>query len=173
MIFGTGNTCQTPLPTANGAVSLDLDGTPAWSMVAVKDAHYDSDTGGGVMLFHGRAHFINKNEASTHFTEETGNIAWSTDLNPSVHRPYWRGGFASPTTDGTTIVEGSGLYQNSGSGDEGEFCQLTAVKPAEVFPGFYSKLQGMNLSRHVLWARRMQNRLVGYVALAQASALLA
>jgi outer membrane protein assembly factor BamB len=167
LIFGTGNTCKTPIPTANGAVSLNLDGKPAWSMVAVKDALYDSDTGGGVLLFHGRAHFINKNGLFYALDKETGNIAWSTDLNPYVHRPYWRGGVASPTTDGTTIVEGSGLYQNSGSDDGGEFCELTAAKPGEVFAGFHSKLQGINLSGHVLWARDMQNRLVGYVALAQ------
>jgi len=167
LIFGTGNTCQTPVPTANGAVSLSLDGKPAWSMVAVKDSYYDADTGGGVMLRQGRAYFINKNGLFYSLNDETGNIVWTTDLNPYAHPPTWWGGFATPTTDGTTVVEDSGLYEGSRSDDGGEFCMLTAAKPTEVFPGLHSKLQGMNLSGHVLWARTMQNRLVGYVALAQ------
>jgi len=166
LIFGTGNTCQTPIPTSNGAVSLSLDGKPAWNMVAVKDSHYDSDTGGGVMLLHGLAHFINKNGRFYALNEYTGNIAWSTDLNPYARPPNWVGGFATPTTDGTTIVEGSGLYKGSTSYEGGEFCMLVAAKPSEVFPGFHSKLEGMNLSGHLIWARTMQNRLVGYVALA-------
>ena len=35
-IFGTGNTCQTPIMTSNGAVSLNPDGTANWDMVAVR-----------------------------------------------------------------------------------------------------------------------------------------
>ncbi len=166
LIFGTGNTCQKPIPTANGAVSLSLDGKPTWNMVAVKDSHYDSDTGGGVMLLHGLAHFINKNGRFYAVNEYTGNIVWSKDLNPNAQSHNWAGGFATPTTDGTTIVEGSGLYKGSTFARGGEFCMLAQAKPNEVFPGFHSKLQGMNLSGHIIWARTTQNRLVGYVALA-------
>jgi outer membrane protein assembly factor BamB len=167
LIFGTGNTCQAPVTTANGAVALTLGGNVLWNMVAVKDSEYDSDTGGGVMLFDGRAHFINKNGRLYAVDAETGNIKWTTDLNPYTGPRKWRGGFATPTTDGTIIVEGSGLYTGSSADDRGEFCMLAAVQPTEVFPGFHSKLQGMDLHGHVLWARTMQNRLVGYVALAQ------
>jgi outer membrane protein assembly factor BamB len=164
LIFGTGNTCQNPITTANGAVALSLDGAVVWSMVAQKDSDYDADTGGGVMLLGGLAHFINKNGNFYAVNEETGNIAWKTDLNTTAHHGNWNGGFTSATTDGKTIVEGSGLYPGSSGTGNGEFCMLAAAKPTEVFPGFHSELQGMDLNGHVLWARSMQNRLVGYVA---------
>jgi outer membrane protein assembly factor BamB len=167
LIFGTGNTCRAPVTTANGAVALTLDGKTVWNMVAMKNSEYDSDTGGGVMLFDGRAHFINKNGRFYAVNAETGYTAWTTDLNPYTGPGKWNGGFATPTTDGTVIVEGSGLYAGSSADDRGEFCMLEAVEPTEVFPGFHSKLQGMDLHGHVLWARTMQNRLVGYVALAR------
>jgi outer membrane protein assembly factor BamB len=164
LIFGTGNTCEEPITTANGAVSLNLDGSPAWSMVAVKDSHYDADTGGGVMVFKGRAHFINKNGRFYALDKNSGNIVWKADLNPTSHRPHWSAGFATPSTDGVTIVEGSGFYPDSGSGD-GEFCPLDTEQPTEVQPGFHSELHAMSLSGAVIWTRTMQNRLVGYVAL--------
>jgi outer membrane protein assembly factor BamB len=167
LIFGTGNTCQEPIMTANGAVSLALDGTPAWSMIAEKDSRYDSDTGSGVMLFHGLAHFINKNGWFYAVDKDTGDIHWKKALNPDSHGPNWSGGFATPSTDGTTIVEGSGLYKGSAPSDGGEFCMMMTAKPTEVFPGFHSELQAMDISGHVLWTRTMQNRLVGYVALAR------
>jgi outer membrane protein assembly factor BamB len=167
LIFGTGNTCQTPITTANGAASLDLDGKLAWSMVAVKDSHYDADTGGGVMLVHGLAHFINKNGRFYSLHDESGDILWSKDLNAYAHAPTWNGGFATPTTDGSTIVEGSGLFANSRPERDGEFCLLAAANPTEVFPGYHSELWGMDLSGHTLWTRTMQNRIVGYVALVQ------
>jgi outer membrane protein assembly factor BamB len=136
-------------------------------MVAVKDSHTDSDTGGGVMLLGERAHFINKNGRFYALGEETGNMAWTRDLNPFAGPRNWSGGFASPTSDGTTIVEGSGLYQGSTSGSDagGEFCTINVANPTEVFAGYHSELQGMNLGGHVIWTRMMQNRLVGYVAL--------
>lgn len=31
LIFGTGNTCEQPISTANGAVALTLEGTPVWT----------------------------------------------------------------------------------------------------------------------------------------------
>ncbi len=34
LMFGTGNTCQTPVTTANGAAALDLNGHLLWSVVA-------------------------------------------------------------------------------------------------------------------------------------------
>lgn len=167
LIFGTGNTCEKPVPTSNGAVALKLDGTVDWSTVAVKNSSYDSDTGSGVMLSGGRAHFINKNGRFYALNQETGKIAWTADLNPAAGPPQWLGGFTTSSTDGTTIVEGSGLYKDGKSDVGGEFCLLTTEKPDEVFSGFHSKLQGMNMSGHHLWSRTMRNRLVGDVALAR------
>jgi outer membrane protein assembly factor BamB len=136
-------------------------------MVAVKDSYYDSDSGGGVLLRHGLGYFINKNGRFYAVDEQTGNIAWDADLNTSGKPHAWLGGFATPSTDGTTIVEGSGLYKGSKSGSGGEFCMINAVKPSEVFPGYHSELQAMNLNGRIVWTVTMQNRLVGYVALAQ------
>jgi outer membrane protein assembly factor BamB len=167
LIFGTGNTCETPIMTANGAVSLNLDGKPAWSMVAVKDSFYDADTGGGVMLFNELAHFINKNGWFYALRKETGDIAWKKELNPQTGPAHWSGGFATPSTDGSTIVVGSGLYSSSSSAHGGEFCMLPAATPTEVFPGYHAEVHGMSLSGRLLWTLTMRNRLVGYVALAQ------
>lgn len=167
LTFGTGNTCEQPVPTANGAVQLDLNGQPIWNTVAVKDSHYDSDSGGGVMLFHGDAHFINKNGMFYALNDHTGNVAWETELNSEAHNGNWSGGFATPTTDGTTILVGSGLYKGTTTGGDAEFCMLNGVRPDEYFQGYHSKLQGMNLNGHVLWTVSMRNRLVGYVAIAQ------
>jgi outer membrane protein assembly factor BamB len=168
LIFGTGNTCEEPIMTSNGAVSLGLNGTPGWSMVAEKDSEYDSDTGSGVTLQGGLAHFINKNGIFYAVNQETGSIVWKTALNPTTSHHHWSGGFTTAATDGRTIVEGSGLYPGTASGSgSGEFCMLGAAKPAEVFSGYYSKLQGVDLKGRILWAREMRNRLVGYVAVAR------
>lgn len=167
LIFGTGNTCETPVMTANGAVSLNLDGKPAWSMVAVRDSYYDSDTGGGVMLFNEVGHFINKNGWFYALGKETGEISWKKQLNSDANPSRWSGGFATPSTDGSTIVVGSGLYSDSSSARGGEFCILPTETPTEVFPGFHAEVQAMSLSGRLLWKRTMRNRLVGYVAQAQ------
>ncbi len=61
LYFGTGNTCDGPMMTANGAAALTLDGTLAWSYVAARNSKVDDDTGGGVLIARNRAFFINKN----------------------------------------------------------------------------------------------------------------
>ncbi len=168
LIFGTGNTCEEPVPTANGAVALTLDGTMVWSTVAVKGSSYDSDSGGGMMLYDGLAHFINKNGRLYALDQTSGDLVWRTDLNPVARQPHqWNGGFATPSTDGTKIVAGSGLYEDGKPNGQGEFCTLRTAKHAEVFSGFHSKLQGMDMHGRVLWVRKMRNRLIGYVAIAQ------
>lgn len=166
LIFGTGNTCEKPIMTANGAVSLSLAGQPNWSMVAVKDSSADSDTGGGVMITHGAAHFINKNGQFYAVNKETGAIGWKVVLNPTSGVHNWSGGFATPTTNESVILEGSGFYKDAGGGD-GEFCPLPAANPSEVQPGYHSKLNAMDLNGHVIWRRVMANRIVGYVALTE------
>jgi outer membrane protein assembly factor BamB len=163
-IFGTGNTCQTPITTADGAVSLDSTGKVNWNLVAVKKSNADSDTGGGVMLHDGRGYFINKNGMFYSISEATGTIHWSTDLNSQAQSPTWNGGFATPTTDGNTLLVGTGLYKGSSTGSGGEFCFADST-PDEVFAGYHSELQALNFSGRVLWTRTMQNRIVGYVAM--------
>jgi len=166
VIFGTGNTCETPIPTANGAASLAPSGQVNWTMVAVKNSRHDSDSGGGVMLYNGLAHFINKNGVFYALDKASGNIVWKTDLNKKAGASNPSGGFATPSTDGTVILEGSGYYKDTGAKGNGEFCMLYAAKPTEVHTGFHSMLHGMDLNGNVLWSTEMQNRLVGYVALA-------
>lgn len=166
LIFGTGNTCESPITTANGAVALSLSGQPVWNLVAVKNSKADSDTGGGVMLYGGQAHFINKNGRFYSVDNGSGQIDWTADLNPKSHAPNWSGGFATPSTNGTTIVIGTGLYKGSTTSGGGEFCMMMGVKPNEYFKGFHSELQAMNMTGQVQWTMQMQNRLVGYVAIA-------
>lgn len=165
LIFGTGNICEGTLPTANGIVALNLEGKVVWNTVAVKDSHYDLDTGGGVMLVGGLAHAINKNGELYALHQQTGKIAWTTDLN-SYATVSGNGGFTTPTTDGTTILEGSGYYKNDGSAIGREFCMLMAAKPTEVLSGYHSELEGLSMAGHVQWSRTMANQLVGYVAVA-------
>ena len=43
---------------------------------------------------------------------------------------------------------------------------MMGVKPNEYFKGYHSELQAMNMTGKVQWSLKMQNRLVGYVALA-------
>lgn len=166
LTFGTGNTCERPITTANGAVALDLYGNLLWNMVAVKDSRADSDTGGGVMLYNGLAHFMNKNGRFYAVDNDSGKIQWKKDLNPYVQPPNWRGGFATPSTDGSTIVVGTGTYKGTSSAGSGEFCMMTDMKPNEYFKGYHSELQAMDTSGTPLWSVQMQNRLIGYVALA-------
>lgn len=165
LIFGTGNACREGVPTANGAVALDLNGNMVWNFVVNKDSKTDSDTGGGVMLSRGLAYFINKNGRFYALNQETGALEWHRDLNKLTGVNTLRGGFASPATDGTTIVEGSGLYSEGTDRHGGDFCPLATAKPTEVYAGFYSKLHGLGTNGQVLWTRKMRNQLVGYVAL--------
>lgn len=172
LIFGTGNTCQSPVPTSNGAVALKLDGKVAWSFVAVKQSLNDSDTGGGVLISAHKAYFINKNGTFYSLLASTGQQAWANSLNDSYGEV---GGFATPSTDGSTIVVGAGTFASTANAARLPDRVLCALEPRgypqEAFVGHVARVVAMNASGTVLWSRDMQNRLVGYVALLPGLAL--
>jgi outer membrane protein assembly factor BamB len=166
LIFGTGNTCQSPVTTADGAVALKLDGKVAWTFVAVKQSLEDSDTGGGVLVSAHHASFINKNGTFYSLLASTGREAWTSTLNNSYGGV---GGFATPSTDGSTIVVGAGTFASSEDAAMLPDRVICAIEPRgypkEAFVGHVARVVAMNQSGTVLWSRSMQSRLVGYVAI--------
>lgn len=164
LVFGTGNTCYpTAVTTANGAVELTTDGNVVWNFVAVKNSRMDDDTGGGVLLSAGKAIFISKNGSLYALGDTSGNEAWTISLNPN----NGEGGFATPSTDGSTIVVGAGGFPEKGttpSQTAGKF-NWRVTKPSDVMAGYTSKLFGLDESGAVRWSIPMVNRLDGYVAI--------
>jgi outer membrane protein assembly factor BamB len=160
LIFGTGNTCANPVPTANGAVALNLDGTVAWSFTAQKDASTDDDTGSGVLISGGRALFMNKNGTLYSVSEGSGSLAWATPLGAADQN----GGFATASTDGSTIVEGAGSFP---TGARAAFDDRMPARgaPNEVIAGYTSRLDGLDTNGAVRWSVAMTNRLTGDAAI--------
>jgi outer membrane protein assembly factor BamB len=103
LIFGTGNTCEGPVSTANGVVALNLNGTLAWNLVSANSLT-DDDTGGGATLHNGTAYIINKNGTLYAINEYTGSLQWTKYLGASDGN----GGIATPSTDGSTIFIATG-----------------------------------------------------------------
>lgn len=166
LVFGTGNTCQSPVTTSNGAVALHLNGKVAWSFVAVKQSLADSDTGGGVLLSGHHAYFVNKNGTFYALLAATGEETWTSLLNNSYGSA---GGFATPTTDGSTIVVGAGTFPSSSNAALLPDRVLCTIEPrglpAEAFAGHVARVVALSASGTVLWSQTMHNRLVGYAAL--------
>lgn len=161
VVFGTGNTCSTPVPTANGAVALNLDGTVAWNFTAQKNAYSDDDTGGGVLLSGGRATFINKNGTLYSLSQGSGTLAWSTPLGAAD----LQGGFATPSTDGTTIVVGAGLFGGTSPSNRYRDALPARGRPNDVISGYTSRLEGLDSNGVIRWTQTMGNRMTGDVAM--------
>jgi len=103
LYFGTGNTCDAPITTANGAAALNTNGTLAWSYVATRNSKVDDDTGGGVLVARDRAFFINKN-GTFYALSSSGSFQWSNMLGAIDGA----GMFSTPSTDGNVIIVGAG-----------------------------------------------------------------
>lgn len=163
LVFGTGNTCETPVPTANGAVALDATGTQlGWTYTAINDSYIDDDTGSGVLLTGGNAVFMNKNGTLYAVNEQTGAKAWSTALGAADGN----GGFATPTSDGVTIYAAAGYIKDGASAQPIKDCDSTKRIPVtHAISGYYSKLYAIDQYGAVIWSRQMTVRLDGYVAL--------
>jgi outer membrane protein assembly factor BamB len=164
LTFGTGNTCSTPLPTANGAVALNLDGSLAWNFTAQKNAYTDDDTGGGVLLSGGHAVFINKNGTLYALAQGSGHLAWATALGAADQQ----GGFATPSTDGSTIVVGAGSFsQSPSSARRPHFEDRLPMRgqPNDVVSGFDSRLEALDTNGALRWKLSMNNRMAGDVAI--------
>jgi outer membrane protein assembly factor BamB len=161
LIAGTGNTCTNTVPTANGAVALNLNGTVAWSFTAQRNAQEDEDTGGGVLLSGGHATFINKNGTLYSLGQGSGLLAWQTPLGASD----FLGGFATPSTNGSMIVEGAGLFPNSPSVKNFDDDLPVHGRPNDVIAGNHSELKGLDGNGVVLWTDAMTNRITSDVTI--------
>ncbi|HZO95332.1 MAG TPA: PQQ-binding-like beta-propeller repeat protein [Candidatus Baltobacteraceae bacterium] len=163
LIFGTGNTCNTPVTTSNGAAALDLDGHLLWSMVAQPNSTLDYDTGSSVMVVNGRATFLNKNGLLYSVDAATGANQRSITANPNYGYGFW----SSPSSDGTVTVVESGAYApgmpTSGAlrvpaagaigGDR--FC-YTFRRTRAIEPGYTSLLKAFDTSGTLLWSAPSQ-----------------
>ncbi|HVS46305.1 MAG TPA: PQQ-binding-like beta-propeller repeat protein [Verrucomicrobiae bacterium] len=183
LIVGTGNTCQTPVMTANGAVALDLNGNLLWDFVAVADSYSDYDTGGGVMIANGNATFLNKNGTLYTLDAATGSVVRRAVVNTFTGDGWW----ASPTTDGATTLIGAGMFYchspytcpTSASASESESASIKngsvkrpfrrlgegKIYPSEAYSGYVSYLRAVDSNGNILWSHEMTNGLEGYVAI--------
>lgn len=191
LIFGTGNVCTQNVPTADGAAALDLNGNLLWGYVAWAqiDPNFinrDYDTGSSVLIQSPgsgseTATFLNKN--ATMYTFSTLHLA---DPNPSavlqrkiaVNPNAGYGFFASPTSDGSTVVVGTGEYPDTSSSSltrsvsaKGRvtpdmFTPQGTRRPSRHVPGYHSMLAAFDASGHELWTYTTQDILSGYAAIA-------
>jgi outer membrane protein assembly factor BamB len=178
-ILGTGNTCTSPVTTANGAVELNMKGKVLWSFVAVANSGYDEDTGGGVTVSNGQAIFINKNGSAYSLGSSNGQESWTKFLGAAPGD----GGFATPSTDGSTILVGDGLQPDSASekraADGAEpFCPIALDPRGRVNPhadphtSYHSSLVAFDTHGSVLWKVASPTVIEGYAAIVDGVAFI-
>lgn len=176
LIVGTGNTCQSPVSTANSVVALNpADGSLQWTFLAEPNSLDDDDTGGGELLYNGGAYFINKNGTFYGINGADGSEKFSTQLN--TDDGY--GGFFQPTTDGSTIIASGGTYLTP-SATASAATRQDDTNPLDMWPirhrsdastGQYGNLVGMDFAGVIKWQIATQNPLPGgYVAIADGMA---
>lgn len=159
LIVGTGNTCDSPVTTANGLVALDpASGALDWSILAQLNSLADDDTGGGALVSNSMIYFINKNGIFYAVDRASGAQRFSVVLNAIDGN----GGFATPTTDGSTIVV-SGGYQQVLSPASRQFYTVRRRRDATASQ---SLLYGLDLLGHIKWTIASANANVSYVAIA-------
>jgi hypothetical protein len=144
LYFGTGNTCEGPITTADGAVSLTLDGKIAWNYTEDSFSQGDDDTGGGVLLSNNRATVVNKDGFLISVAEGDGFLGWHNHLGAVDGA----GMFSTPATDGSTIIVGAGYTQLPTSTSPGQ-CRVVAV----------------NFQGTVLWSQTFASPMYGYAAI--------
>jgi hypothetical protein len=164
LIFGTGNTCQAPVTTANGAAELNGAGKLQWSFVAVANSKADEDTGGGITLSNGQAIFINKNGSAYSLAAADGHETWTKALGASGGN----GGFATASTDGSTTLLGTGLLPDTPAQKHvierhEAFCPIAF----DVTPhtSYHSNLVALDTHGSVLWTLPSTQVIVGYAAI--------
>ena len=163
--LGTGNTCENPWPTANGIVALTTGGQLAWATSEVNNATYnqDDDTGSGVTLWYGRATFMNKNGTLYTVNAANGKPVWNTALGAVDQQ----GGFATATTDGSTLFAGAGLVASSSAASKKGHPAVDDWKRRHEkgwYPGYVSYLRALDVNGRILWSKQMQNWIVSYAA---------
>jgi len=166
IVAGTGNTCNTPVMTANSVVALNpANGSLDWSLVAQPNSASDDDTGGGAMVSGDYAFAINKDGSLYSVDRANGRLNFSKMLNPVD----FNGGWSTPTTDGTTIVVGTGLYGTEATAASarrarGGYYQLATHRSAAL-GSTYGQLEALDFSGNVKWTVTTQNQFFGYAAI--------
>jgi outer membrane protein assembly factor BamB len=159
VMFGTGNTCQNG-PYDQGAVALYPNGSMAWSFQADPTIGFDDDTGSGVMIQNGSATFMNKNGSLYTVDDATGSKLLSTALGATSGN----GGFATPTSDGATVVVGAGYFPTS-SATRGNVICWRCRKPGVVMKDYSSYLKAISPTGTILWALPMNSSIDSYAAI--------
>jgi outer membrane protein assembly factor BamB len=159
LLFGTGNTCEQPIPTADGVVALSTAGKVLWNFTAHIHSEGDDDTGAGVDIAGDNAIVVNKNGNFYQLAAATGKLGWTTPLG--AREGY--GGFSTASTDGETIVVGAGFFPDSVAA--GETCapvRPLARGPRNILNGYYSYIKGVDaVTGAILWERKTIDPIVG------------
>ncbi len=165
LVFGTGNTCQSPITTADGFVALTTSGSVVWSYPATTNSATDDDVGAAVSIVDGMATGMSKNGSLYHFSPTTGQVSWSVPLGAQDQS----GGFASPTSDGTTIVVGAGFFCETTTctsevRSDSWRARLTG-RPENVVSGWNSRFVATDMMGDVLWKKTMTSTIDNYAAM--------
>lgn len=105
VIFGTGNTCHKTYVNSDSVVALNLDGSYAWSFNPWSVTTDNWDQGGGISYVNGTYYFENKG-GNLYALNAGHQQIFSVPIN-GINQ------VATPATDGSTIVVGSGLINNT------------------------------------------------------------
>ena len=174
LYFGTGNVCAPDIPGQEGVVSLALNGTTRWAFTADANVNDDDDTGGAVLLQNGVATALNKDGTLFALSAQNGSQLGATPLGAAAGL----GGYASPTSDGSIVVVGAGLFPTQTSSNAmrddatatGENWRTRPVsamgrKPTEVVAGYTSYLKAVGSSGNILWSIPMNSRQDNFAAI--------
>jgi len=97
-------------------------------------------------------------------------------VNPNFGYGFW----ASPSTDGTVTIVGTGEYSNTASsirrvGDADDFCPMPGTshsrRPSRSVPGYHSTINGFNAAGQQLWRRRTTEIPADYAAISNGVAV--
>lgn len=160
LIFGTGNTCQGE-EWDQGAVALNPDGSMAWHFQADPTNTDDNDTGGGVSIVNNTATFENKNGSLYSLDAANGHQIVSVPLGDP-------GGHATPTTDGSTFVVGTGFSPASSAAKRPSPATYFSPAMYQRGPhktGLISHLKAITASGTALWSIPMIHAVTSYAAI--------
>jgi len=154
LIFGTGNTCvQTPL-SANAVVSLNpANGAVNWDVNTAPQLT-DSDVGGGALIVDGMVVILGKNGIIYYLDERTGAVLHQVQTGVA----NMAAGFATASTDGSTIIIGTGPVSSGASsqrGDEDPTHFFGSVRSDATAGG--GRLIALDLTGKVKWTLSTQS----------------
>lgn len=183
LVFGTGNTCQTPITTANGEAALDLNGHLLWSFVAEQNSTWDYDTGSSTLIRNAgssseSAVFLNKNGImySIDPASSNGALRGQITVNPNFGYGFW----ASPSSDGNVTIVGTGEYADSTQslprlGETDAYCPTPGTshprRIKRVVAGYHSTIAAFGSAGTQLWSYQTAEIPADYAALANGVAV--